>query len=287
MRYSSIVIIFILLFQPESSAQITPGARQVSLSHSDIALSNDVFSIFNNPAGLAQMNWREIGIYYSFAPFGVKELANGFASYHEPTSLGSFGAGFMTYGFELYRENKFAISYANNFSNRLFFGITAIYQSLSIQNYGNDYAINFIFGGMYYLQNNLRLGFSIENPTRSTYGDEDNQIPIVFNSGLSYDLIDELSINFAVQKEIDYNASVRMGIEYLIIKYLNLRIGINNEPSTFSAGIGINYSFIQLDYATFTHQDLGLTHQAGLIIQFGGPAPRRVKINKYLKLDTD
>ena len=66
MRYSSIVIIFILLFQPESSAQITPGARQVSLSHSDIALSNDDFSIFKNPAGLAQINWREIGIYYSF-----------------------------------------------------------------------------------------------------------------------------------------------------------------------------------------------------------------------------
>lgn len=43
-------------------AQIDPGARQISLSHSDIALSNDVFSLFNNPSCLSQINWRDVGI---------------------------------------------------------------------------------------------------------------------------------------------------------------------------------------------------------------------------------
>ena len=43
-------------------AQMEPGERQISLSHSDIALSNDVFSLFNNPSGLSQINWREVGV---------------------------------------------------------------------------------------------------------------------------------------------------------------------------------------------------------------------------------
>src|SRR4030042_1220598 len=119
------IILILLLHLPLCFAQVNPGARQVALSHSDIAQSNDVFSIFNNPAGLAQMNWREIGIYYSPAPFGINELANGFAAYHEPTDLGSFALGFMTYGFDLYRENKFALSYSNRLFEDFFLGITA------------------------------------------------------------------------------------------------------------------------------------------------------------------
>ena len=61
-----ILLIFApLLLLSTNYAQLNPGARQISLSNSDVALSNDVFSIFNNPAGLSQLNWREIGVYYS------------------------------------------------------------------------------------------------------------------------------------------------------------------------------------------------------------------------------
>jgi len=52
--------------------------RQVALSNSDVAQCNDVFSLFNNPAGSSQLtgeNW----VIYSPAPFGLKELANGYA----------------------------------------------------------------------------------------------------------------------------------------------------------------------------------------------------------------
>jgi hypothetical protein len=50
-------------------------------------------------AGLAQLNWREVGVYYSPVPFGLTELSNGYAAYHEPFSFGSLAVGGMTYGF--------------------------------------------------------------------------------------------------------------------------------------------------------------------------------------------
>ena len=150
--YYTIIIICSLTFSAYS--QYNPGAKQISLSNSDVALSNDVFSLFNNPAGIAQMNWREVGIYYSPAPFGLSELANGYVAYQEPTSIGSFAFGGMSYGFDLYRESKFTLGYSYNYLNNFFAGVTVNYQTVSIQNYGNDGALFFNIGGLAYISNN-------------------------------------------------------------------------------------------------------------------------------------
>ena len=123
-----ILMFFILFLSRTSSAQENPGARQIALSNSGVALSNDVFSIFNNPAGSAQMNWTEVGFYYSPSPFGIKELSHGFAAFHQPVKFGSISAGFMSYGFELYKENKLAISFARRFAEKLFSRIIGFLQ---------------------------------------------------------------------------------------------------------------------------------------------------------------
>ncbi len=278
-----LILLFILFVAVNYSfSQNNPGAKQIAMSNSDIALSNDVFSIFNNPAGLAQINWREIGVYYSPAPFGFTELANGFVAYNEPFSFGNISVGGMSYGFDLYKENKIVLGYSYNYLNKIFAGIAVNYHTVSIQNYGNDASFYLDIGGLVYLNNDLRWGFSWHNINRATFGTEKDQIPTIFNSGFSYDLMENFSLNLAVEKELKYNASFRFGIEYYIIKYLTLRSGFSNEPSRYSAGIGINYANFSLDYAMFTHQDLGLTHQAGIVFSFGDDGSRKDKIRKYL-----
>ena len=281
--FYTIIIICVITFSAYS--QYNPGAKQISLSNSDVALSNDVFSLFNNPAGLSQMNWREVGIYYSPAPFGLSELANGYVAYHEPTSIGSFSIGGMSYGFDLYRESKIIIGYSYNYLNKFFVGVAVNYQTVSIRNYGNDGAFFLNFGVLGYASNNLRLGFSVQNINRATFGNDDDQIPMIINTGLSYDVVDDLTLNFAVEKDIKYKPSIQFGINYDIIEYLSIRTGFANEPSKYSAGIGINYSMFSLDYAMFTHNDLGLTHQAGVIISFGRDEDRSTTIKKYLGLE--
>ncbi len=280
-----IVIIIICALTFSAYSQYSPGAKQISLANSDVALSNDVFSLFNNPAGLSQMNWREVGVYYSPSPFGLSDLANGYFAYHEPTSVGSFALGGMNYGFELYRESKIMLGYSYNYQNKFFAGLTINYQTVSIKNYGNDAALSFNIGGLAYVSDKFRLGFAIQNVNRATFGDEDDQIPMLFSTGLSYDVIDELTINLALEKDVKYNASFQFGINYNIIENLSLRTGFSNEPSRYSAGIGINYSIFSLDYAMFTHTFLGLTHQAGIIISFGRDQDRNSAIRKYLELE--
>ncbi|MFZ1282143.1 MAG: type IX secretion system membrane protein PorP/SprF [Ignavibacteriaceae bacterium] len=278
-------IIIICAISLSAYSQYNPGAKQISLSNSDVALSNDVFSLFNNPSGLSQMNWREIGVYYSPAPFGLSELANGYVAYHEPTDIGSFAIGGMSYGFDLYRESKFALGYSYNFQNKFFVGLAINYQTVSIQNYGNDGALFFNLGGLAYITNLFRIGFSVQNINRATFGNEDDQIPMILNTGLSYDVVDELTLNFALEKDIKYKTSFQFGVNYDIIENISLRSGFSNEPSKYSVGIGINYLMFSLDYALFTHNDLGLTHQAGVIVSFGRDVSRSKSIRKYLGLE--
>jgi hypothetical protein len=283
MNLLKIIILFLIVFYLNCLGQLRPGAKQIALSHSDVALAIDAYALFNNPAGLAQQNWRELSIYYSPSPFGISKLANGSAVYHEPTKLGSFAIAYTSYGFNLYKENSIFVSYSKMIFSNFFCGITLNYKNISIQNYGNDNTLTLLLGGLAYLTNNLRIGFTLDNITRSTFGGDDNQIPIIFDIGLSYNLIDELSINIALQKEIDMNSSIRVGVDYQIIQYLNLRIGTMNEPSSFSAGIGINYSIFEIDYAIFNHPDLGFTHQFGITLQFGTGKSRIERIKDFLE----
>lgn len=282
MNILKITILFLLVFYFESFGQIRPGAKQISLSHSDVALAFDSYALFNNPAGLAQQNWREFGVYYSPSPFGLSKLANGAAVLHQPTNYGSFAVAYTNYGFDLYMENSFFVSYSKNIVQRFFVGATLKYTHLSIKNYGSDSSFSLLIGGLALITNNLRLGFAIDNISRSSFGKEDNQIPIIYDFGLTYILLSKLIFNAAIEKEIDRNPSLRFGIDYQIIEYFNIRIGTMTEPSSFSAGVGINYSIFEIDYGVFNHQDLGLTHQLGVTLQFGGGNTRLKRIQKYL-----
>jgi len=272
-----LLIINIIIFP-----QFNPGARQISLANSDVALANDVFSLFSNPAGLSQLNWREVGVYYSPAPFGLTELSNGYVAYHEPFSFGSLAVGGMTYGFELYRESKVLLGYSYNYENIFFAGVTANYHNFSIKNYGTTGTFYLNLGGLVYILDGLRWGFLVNNINRASVADVDDQIPMVLSTGFSFDILNNFSLNFAIEKDIRYNPSVRFGVDYDIIEYLSLRVGGSNEPARFTAGLGINYSIFSLDYAFFTHPDLGLTHQAGIILSFGKEGTRSEAIRKYL-----
>jgi len=278
-----IFILFFSILNITNIAQINPGARQISIANSDVALANDVFTLFNNPAGLAQMNWKEVGIYYSPAPFGLTELANGYVAYQQPFSFGSLGIGGMTYGYELYRESQIILGYSYNYENIFFIGAAANYQSYSIQNYGSTGAFYLNLGGLVYILDDLRWGFSTSNVNRATVGDQDDQIPVVFTTGFSFDILKNFSLNLSLEKDVRYDPSISFGIDYDLIEYLSLRIGAADNPSKFTAGVGINYSILSLDYAFFTHPDLGLTHQAGVTLSFGKDGIRSEAIRKYLQ----
>lgn len=266
----------------EIHAQLNPGAKSISLANSDVALSDNAFSLFTNPSGLAQINWIEGGVHYSPSPFGMNELSNAFFAASFPTEYGSFSLGVSTYGFELYKENKFLLAYANRYAKNFFYGVSLSLNHLSIKNYGEDKTLAISLGALYYITTGLRFAFYADNINKATWGKEKNQIPTVYKSGFSYDVLSSVSLNAAIESEVGFNPSLHCGINYDLNEYFSLRSGFANEPAKYSAGFGINYSQFEIDYAVFTHQELGLTHQFTVILSLESLENRTAKIRHYL-----
>lgn len=264
-------------------AQVLPGARQAAICNSDAASSDDVFAVFNNPAGTAQIPWREAGIFYSPAPFGLKELAAGYAAFCEPLNFGTFSAGFMTFGYTLYRENKFLLSFSHRLTDDLFIGAAINYHNIIIDKYGSDGSFYLNAGVLGFITPDIHLGFDIINLNRSTFGSEQDQIPVVFNAGLSFNYENIFLLHMGVQKDIIYNYSLSCGMEYLIFDMLAIRTGVSTDPAKYSAGTGLHYGHFSFDYAFSWHNDLGITHQVGFIFSFTAFSNRQAEIRTYLE----
>ena len=262
------VFCFILTFATSSSAQFSPGARQIALMESSLASPTDAFAVFQNPAGISLIPWREIGVYYSPSPFGMSELANAYGAFINPFSFGSIGIGLMSYGFDLYSEKSISVVYSRMLVEKFYAGISSEFNFVKIQNYGNSSAAQINLGALYVIDRDLRIGFYASNILRASYPGTNDQLPVNLSVGLSYDPVKNATIHVAAVKDLDFPISFKAGIEYTVIRYLDLRVGTATEPAAFSGGIGINYSYFQFNYAVLNHPDLGITHQAGIIIHF-------------------
>ncbi|MHC1737500.1 MAG: hypothetical protein AB9882_05775 [Ignavibacteriaceae bacterium] len=272
----------LLLLHLPLFSQLPGGAKQIGMANSGLALADDVFSLWLNPAGLAQLPSREFGVFWSPQPFGFSELSSFRFAYTEPLPWFTASVGFSNYGFELYKENQITVALSRNFSNLFFVGISADFSFLTIKNYGSDFAAKLNLSGLYYITNDFRGAFEIRNLTRSTRANEPGQIPVLYSFGLSYDFNNEFKLSAALEKETGFETSVMGGFSYEPVKYLSLRGGVSTVPEKFTAGVGIIYSYFQFDYAIFTHPDFGVTHQFGLLFSFEETYSRAQRIKTHL-----
>jgi competence ComEA-like helix-hairpin-helix protein len=273
-----IIFVSFLNFQ-NSEAQfenLDIGAKAISLGGAFTSLSDNSSAIYYNPAGISQIPFREISVFYSPAPFGMKEMSNGALTYAEPTKFGTFGIAAKTYGFELYREFTATFNYANNFEKRIFYGLNLNYYHLKIQNYGSATTFGVDAGLLAYLTDYMRWGFSAMNVNRAKIGQSKEKLPQVYRTGLSVKLRKDLNVILDVEKDTRYNASVKTGVEFSLFDMADFRAGAGSEPTRFSAGVGLHYSYIEVDYAFYNHQDMGLTHQASITVNFGGTKGRKL-----------
>ena len=274
-----IIIVLLLVSFRVNFAQfelIDVGAKPIALGGAFTSLANNSNAVYYNPAGLSQMPFREVSIFYSPAPFGLKELANGSVNFVEPTKFGAFGVSAKTYGFELYKEITVTASYSNNYKKKIYYGANVNFYNLKIQNYGSASTFGVDIGGLAYLTDFLRWGFAAFNLNRPMIGTQDDKLPQVYRTGISVQPRNELNFMLDVEKDTRYTTSVKAGIEYSLYDMIDLRAGIGTEPTKFSAGVGLYYSIFEIDYGFYNHQDLGLTHQGTITVNFGGEKTRKI-----------
>ena len=245
------------------------GARSLSLGGFSTTLS-DVWSANNNQAGLGFMDQISGGISYE-SRFLLKETAYKSGAFALPTKLGAFGLTVTSFGYSAYNETKVGLSYGQKLNDKIALGVQLNYTNVKIgQEYGQKSALTGAIGLIANLSKEIAVGVHVYNPTRTKFADYNNErLPTIMKLGLDYKFSEKVFLAVETEKDIDFGAIARVGIEYNPIDILYLRGGISTNPTLSSFGFGLKLKDFKLDLSTSFHQTLGITPGISIIYTAG------------------
>ena len=245
------------------SAQLSfDSARGMGMGGSGLTFK-DIQSIWTNQAGLAYTeDW-------SAAVFGqqhflLSEIQSAGAAAAIATGSGTFGFSANYLGLDAYREQKIGLAYGRQLTDGLALGAQFLLLNTNIENYGSRSLFTFEAGVLADLLPQVSIGFHIFSPIRVEWLEGD-RVPTIFSLGVGYHPSGKLLITAEVEKDIEYDARFRAGVEYRIIEQLQLRTGIATKPTNIHFGLGFRLAEkLQLDAAVRYHQVLGYTPGVGI-----------------------
>lgn len=261
-------LIFVLLMAKLANAQSVStriGAQAGSIGYASVARS-DEWSLFNNVAGLAGIGSAFAGISYDLNPQlpNANRMAMTIGS---PLRLGVLSGGVFKFGDDIYSEQLVSVGYANQFGLATL-GLKLSYVQYRAEGFGTQTALSLSAGGVAHLSEKLKVGAHIQNVNQPAIGDGEERLAVQMGVGVAFFPTGQLSLFGEIAKEIDFDATVRVGLEYQIVEDLFFRTGFNLYPATGSGGIGYKLKKIKIDYAIQYGFELASSHQLTAAWQF-------------------
>jgi len=113
------------------------------------------------------------------------------------------------------------------------------------------------------------FGATISNFTASSLNDLDMAaMPVVMKVGISYMPNEKVTLLADLVKDVEFDPEIRAGMEYWINQKLAIRTGINSQPFSGFAGLGLKLKQLEIDYVVCSHQFLGFNHQFSVTFQY-------------------
>lgn len=275
-----VLVMLITLSTYYTQAQIgndVVGANSTGMGGFNSTLS-DVWSANNNQAGLGFITDITGGIFYENR-FLLKETSYRAGAFAMPVKSGAIGLSVASFGYSAYSETKAGLSYGQRFGDRFAMGVQINYLNTSLnQDYGSRNSITGAVGIISKMSDELSIGVHVYNPTRSKLADYDNErIPTVMKLGLDYRFSKKVMVGVETEKDMNYDAVLKAGIEYHITDIFYLRGGISTNPTLSSFGFGLQMKNFKMDVSSSFHQTLGITPGISLVYQ-KQKSPKKVEV---------
>lgn len=252
-----------LFFSHTGFSQILYGPKITAMGNASVALQN-VWSNNSNAAGIAAIENPTFALGYENR-FSVKELSSKSVVGVFPIKNYRLGASFQSYGNSSYSLSKSGVSLTKAFGKNLFTAITLNYHQISIENYGNAKAFSVEAGMQLQALPNFRIGAHIANPNQSRFADNTEElIPAHLRFGAAFIMSNKLLISTEVEKILDAQMDLKLGLEYKILELLALRGGISANTFKQYAGFGLNYQKFEMDFSVSSHPVLGYSPQIAI-----------------------
>jgi len=233
------------------------SAQTMALGSTGVAYAGP-HSIWRNQAGLASLKGPTL-IAMGEQRFLISEIRSIAAGAAIPTASGTFGLSVDYFGFDAFNQQQIGLAYGRKLLDQLSIGARFLYMNTRIPEYGQRGHLTFEVSVMAQLLPQLQIGAQIHNPLNLEVT-ENEVLPTIFALGLAWQPSEKLLISGEVEKDIDFPARGKVGINYLLIEAFSLRFGIGSNPSLVSFGVGYQFdNGLSLNIATSYHQFLGFT----------------------------
>jgi len=271
MRYLLTIFSFLLIGLMSLNAQFngSKGAKQAGMGGTNLLVS-DVWSNFNNQAGLAKTEGISAGVYFN-NKFNLSELGDKAAAFSYKTDkFGVAGLNYSYFGNSSYNISNIGLAYGKQLGKRFYAGLRVNYlTNYIIGDYGKKSILYGDFGILSQLNDKMLMAAYISNPWRSKLTETApiEYTPTVFKLALGYYFTDEVFFTVQGEKDIDESGViVRSGVDYKLIAGLSLRTGVafSQDYTEYSFGAGYNWKSIDLDFAFSNHPYLGFSPHVSL-----------------------
>lgn len=261
-----LIIAFVFLLKSNAAQFEYPvGARSGALGDASSTFV-DIWSAFNNQAGLAYLSSFTAGVNYENR-FLLPELGLKSVAFAMPYKGTVFALSASSFGYNLYSENKYGFALAKAFGEKVSAGVQLDYLNMHIaEGYGNAGLFTAEIGLLIKPLKNLVISAHVFNPVRRKIDDYNNErITTIMKCGASYTFSEKLLLAIEVVKDNLQDAQFKAGLEYHIVKEMYLRAGMGTNPSRISFGIGLNLKKLRIDIASSYHPVLGYSPQLSLL----------------------
>ncbi len=271
------------------------GARAIAMGEAFTAQSDDVSSLYWNPAGLAILNQSQASFMYnqflqdqtfqnlavatplenggiggslSYQSFGQ---IKGFDAHAAPTgdvqaysTVGTIGGGLLLGPLSLGANLK---------------GVQSKLADVSAAGVATD------MGAIYTLQREvmggtIRVGATVRNiGTGLKFINQRDPFPLEWRLGVAAVQMHDKKLNMSLDygQERDVKGSIYSGLEYWLVPMMALRAGYagtHQEGNGLRLGLGLRIRDFSFDYAYSAYGDLGMTHRYEVSMHFGAIQPR-------------
>lgn len=228
----------------------------------------DPFSMIINPASLSNMQGASAGV-YGERRFLLSALNQYTAVIGLPTASGNFGLQADYFGYSKYNETQIGFGYGRSLGSKVDVGVKFNYYNLQVPAYTSSSTFHFEAGVVMHLSEKLHAGFSVFNPVGGKLSKETNEkIASVFRGGFGYEASDKFFITAEIIKEENKNVGVNTAFQYVIVKQLLVRAGINTLNEQPFLGVGLKLGQLRLDFASNWHPQLGVSPAIMLLYNF-------------------
>ncbi len=245
------------------------GALSRSLANASLA-ETDLWSAFNNPAGLAGLTNPTAGIFIE-NKFNIGELNLGAFALALPVKSGSFALDIYSFNNSIiYSYQKFGFAYGMKLGKRLTAGVQLNYLRTHFESYGNTSAFCGELGLQFKITDKVMVASHIFNPTASSYSDyKEERIPTIMRVGLKTGISPNLDLAFELENGSESGLNLKGGLDYSLSDKFEMLVGVASNPFTNTFGLVFSTSRLKFVFAFQYLQVLGPTPSLSADYIFG------------------